>query len=68
MVPALFVYPQTWQRAVLGKFPAGQSKATALRTARRLWPFSDFLATPKSRKPHDGMIDAALIGFFGTLQ
>lgn len=51
-----------WQDAMLGKKLAkGMTKVTALATANKLWSSEQWLATSKSRTPHDGMIDAALI-------
>jgi len=37
------------------------TKSTSLLAARRLFPKETFLATARSKKPHDGLIDAALI-------
>ncbi len=37
------------------------TKATSLICAKRLFPTEDFLASTRSRKPHDGIIDASLI-------
>jgi len=50
-----------WQKALLGKFPAGQSKPAALAKARELWPEESWIPTPRHRVPHDGIIDAALV-------
>lgn len=36
-------------------------KALAIARAKELWPHEDFLATDRSRVPHDGMAEAALI-------
>jgi len=36
-----------------------------LSRARQLWPDESFLATAKSKKPHEGLIDAALIAYYG---
>jgi hypothetical protein len=55
------ITPQSWQRAMLGKVPAGETKAYALAKARELWPDEKWLATERCSKPHEGMIDAALI-------
>jgi hypothetical protein len=60
------VAPQTWQKAVLGNVEKGQTKPAALSRARQLWPDESFLATAKSKKPHDGLIDSALISYYGT--
>ena len=54
----------TWQKAMLGKVPKGLTKRFALAVARKLWSNEDFHATPRSRTPHDGIIDAALIAKF----
>lgn len=51
-----------WQRAMLGpKIPKGQTKAYAAARAVELWPHWDWLASKRCVKPHDGMVDAALI-------
>ena len=60
------IAPQTWQKAVLGNVEKGQTKPAALSRAKQLWPDESFLATAKSTKPHDGLIDAALIAYYGT--
>lgn len=58
------IAPQTWQKAMLGSVEKGQTKPAALAKARQLWPYETWLATPRSTKPHEGMIDAALIAEF----
>lgn len=30
-----------------------------------IWPGESFIASPRSKKPHDGMVDAALIAYYG---
>ena len=37
------------------------TKATSLLAAKRLFPEDDFLASERSSKPHDGIIDALLM-------
>jgi hypothetical protein len=37
----------------------------ALIAAKRLFPNESFLATEKSKKPHDGMVDSTLICEWG---
>jgi hypothetical protein len=59
-----------WQRVfwTKPKMPEGMkfdTKAAALNQANQLWPDNDWTATKRSRKPHDGMIDAALIAEAG---
>ena len=64
------ITPQTWQRVfwTKSKVADGQSydtKSAALEAAKKLWPEQDWLASARSSKPHDGMVDAALIAEFG---
>jgi hypothetical protein len=42
-------------------------KDRSLWCAKHIWPEQTFLATDKSKKPHDGLIDAALIAYYGYL-
>jgi hypothetical protein len=44
---------------------SGETKPRALEVASRTWPEEDWLATPRSSKPHEGLIDAALIAEYG---
>ena len=55
------VTPQAWQKVMLPCCKAGDTKKRALEYARRAWPEETFLASPRCKVPHDGMIDAALI-------
>jgi len=57
----VLVNPQTWQKTMLPGCAKGQTKPFALTVARRLWPAETWLATPRSKKPDEGLIDAALI-------
>jgi hypothetical protein len=51
-----------WQDAMLGKRLAkGVTKVAALASANKLWPTEQWRATTRSKTPHDGMVDAALI-------
>lgn len=44
------------------------TKATSLNSYRRLFPGQDdFLLPPRKRIPHDGIVDAALIAFYGEV-
>lgn len=59
------VQVKEWQDVMLGKRLAkGMTKVAALATANKLWPQQRWIATNKSRVPHDGMIDAALIAHY----
>lgn len=48
------------------KSPQGSidTKAMALLAAQRLFPKETFLASSRSKKPHDGIVDALLIAYF----
>ncbi len=59
------VQVKEWQDVMLGKKLAkGMTKVAALAAANKLWPQQKWIATNKSRVPHDGMIDAALIAHY----
>jgi len=63
--PVCRVQVKEWQDIELGKRLAkGQTKVVALSKARGYWPDEEWLATNRSRTPHDGMIDAALIAHY----
>lgn len=55
------VRPQEWQRALLLGQPAGAEYLVA----SRLWPGTSFRASSQSKKPHSGLVDAALIAEYG---
>jgi len=59
------ITPQAWQKTMLVGCAKGDTKPAALAMAQRLWPEETWLASPRCTKPHDGMIDAALIAEFG---
>ena len=55
-----------WQSEMLGKFPKGQSKKFAKKKAEELCKDEQWLdpRKPRSKTPHDGIIDAYLIASF----
>ncbi len=55
------VRPQEWQGAML----AGQPKGSEYLVASRLWPSAEWRSSDKARKPHSGLVDAALIAEYG---
>jgi hypothetical protein len=59
------ITPQSWQKSILGKVPAGETKPRALAAAKALWPEETWLASPRCTTPHDGIVDAALIAEHG---
>ena len=64
-IPYTLVNPKTWQKlAWEGVTKQDDNKKTSLVAAKRLFPTESFLATERSRVPHDGLVDAALIGYY----
>jgi hypothetical protein len=61
------ITPQQWQKKMLPGCAKGDTKPAALAMAKRLWPSENWLASPRCSKPHDGMIDAALIAEYGRI-
>lgn len=62
--------PVTWQKAFWSrpKLPKGQkfdTKEASINTAKRLFPQHDFIPTARSKKPSDGLTDAALLAEYG---
>jgi len=41
------------------------TKATSLIACKRLFPNVSLLATKRSKKPHDGLVDSLLIAYYG---
>lgn len=73
-IPYMEVPPKTWQKDIFegqvkiiktGSKSALDTKAMALEAARRLYPSVNLLASERSTKPHDGIIDALLIAEYG---
>jgi len=59
------ITPQAWQKQMLVGCAKGDTKPFALARARQLWPSENWLASPRCSKPHEGLIDAALIAEYG---
>lgn len=59
------VNPKAWQKVSWeGVTKQTDTKKTSLIAAKRLFPNETFLATARSKVPHDGLIDAALIAYY----
>ena len=57
-IPYQLIPPQTWKK----EFSLlHQDKSRSVETAQRLFPNVNFLPTERSRKPSDGMCEAALL-------
>ena len=55
------ITPQSWQKVMLLKCAKGDTKPRALHEARNRWPDEAFLASPRCKVSHEGIVDAALI-------
>ena len=62
------ITPQKWQKEMLPGCKAGDTKPRALELAKRLWPDETFLASPRCKKPHDGIVDAALLAEYARIK
>ena len=59
----ILVSPQKWKN----KLGVTSDKQTSIAACQRLFPGVSLLATPRSRKPHDGMAEACLLAYYGTI-
>lgn len=76
--PVSLVAPQAWQLPAFDGVPEiykvkggknrRDTKAMALVKVKRMWPDFDFTKNKRSRVPHDGIVDAALIAYYGYLK
>ena len=67
-IPFQMVTPQKWQKAMHAGVEGVNTKARSCIAAARLFPAVDFRPTQRCRKPHEGMVEAALIGLYGMRQ
>lgn len=70
-LPHTVVAPGKWTRDLGLKATKDangkRTKAANIALAKKLFPNETFLATPRCKKPHDGMVDAALIAYWGLM-
>jgi hypothetical protein len=59
------VLPVVWQRMMLEGTSGADTKQRSVIAAQRIFPGVSFLPTERSRKPSDGLTDAALLAEFG---
>lgn len=64
-IPYQLVPPKQWCKLMHAGIEAADPKQKSLIAVSRLFPGIDLRATPRSKKPHDGMVDALLIASFG---
>jgi len=67
LLPFNRITPQIWQKAILGKVPAGMTKEYAMKRAFELFPNERFLKSPRCKTPDPGLIDAALIAHYSIM-
>jgi crossover junction endodeoxyribonuclease RuvC len=64
-IPYTIVHPRTWQKPVHRDITGDDPKGRSLIAAGRLFPGHDFRRSERARIPHSGMVDAALIAWYG---
>lgn len=63
-IPHEVVRAQVWQKEFGISGRKGNTKAQALQICQSLFPNLNLLATERSKKPHEGIVDAILIAEF----
>jgi len=58
------VAPRSWQAKMLGKIPKGETKKFAMDCYVRIFDRQPPTKTDRSKKAHDGIVDAALIAVY----
>ena len=58
------ITPRMWQKVMLPNCPPGHTKEYAKSAVVRLWPNEDWREGQRCKKPHEGIVDAALIAEF----
>lgn len=61
-IPFQAVIPQAWKRSILAG--TKRDKQAAIELVARRFPDVSLMATPRSRKPHDGLADAACLALY----
>jgi crossover junction endodeoxyribonuclease RuvC len=64
-VPFEIVSPRKWQNEMFVGINRTDTKAASALVAQRLRPDVDWRASPRCRKPHDGLTDAYCIAEYG---
>lgn len=64
-IPYYLIAPGRWQQTMLRDVIGDDTKARAYIAAQRLFPKVDWRRSSIAKKPHDGLVDAALIGIYG---
>ena len=64
-VPYTLVWPHVWTKVIRAGTPDGAGKGRTLLAVQRLFPGVVLRGTDRSRKPHDGIVDALGIAEYG---
>lgn len=63
-IPYHIVHAKTWQKEMFRDINSDNTKQASVFVAKQLFPEHSFLATERSKKPHDGMTDSCLLGLY----
>lgn len=66
-IPIYLVAPKTWMAVMHEGTTGSDPKTRSLMKVKQIYPTVDLLATERSREPHDGIVDAILIGRYGLI-
>lgn len=60
------ISPVTWQKFFFAdRDKSFTTKEVSIKYVEKFWPAIDFLASPRSKKKHTGLVDSFLIGRYG---
>jgi crossover junction endodeoxyribonuclease RuvC len=60
------VHARRWQKTMLADVNTKDTKQASAIVAQRLFPETNFRATERSKKIHDGLTDATLLAMYGV--
>lgn len=63
-MPYSIVHAKTWQKEMFQDLNSENTKQASVLKAKQLYPEQSFLATERSKKPHDGLTDALLLATY----
>ena len=63
-IPYHIIHAKTWQKEMFRDINSDNTKQASVFVAKQLFPEQSFLATERSKKPHDGMTDSCLLGLY----
>ncbi len=66
LIPVVYIDPPKWSKEIhAGIDRRLKPKEKSLLALQQLFPKEDMRATPRAKKPHDGLVDALLIAEYG---